>query len=489
MVELLNQDFKSSNIKAVVFDWDGTLYNNVPAIKAATRDVLRQFEIEYPVDLAVEEFLDLMENINANSITKILLNSYQILSDVLFIKDLSYSHKLELLFLIYSKYKQYSKDSTLFHGTEELLKTLSTKVDLAIYTSSKKQVILDLLEKFGIKHYFKFIYTVDDVSNQKPHPEGILKTLSDLGVDSHEAVYIGDLKTDLKAAKNASVNSFAVYNGLIRRYKLQAEKPDLICDHVSELSSVFNLPEISVDREAELEEMKREIQEVKPLFKKRLTLVRLIGEVVPIQIETEHAKKIMMDPMGFIGAVIKDIVTRYTHEDVDLSSELEVFSGAEEDLLRSFGLILIHFVNERSNNLISRIRENALLGPVFNILISFLKVSRGNWYPEELDEEFKQVFLKAIEKITPESLYTNLEKMDFKSFSDCVFEGVEHALIDLGYERALTTKLPFSGAALTPLQFISKTMSMLYREFNDRFMRMTRDMLERDFRHLPSRRH
>ena len=56
MVELLNRDVDFSNIKGIIFDFDGTLYNNVPAIKAAVKTVLSQYEINYPVEKAVEEF-------------------------------------------------------------------------------------------------------------------------------------------------------------------------------------------------------------------------------------------------------------------------------------------------------------------------------------------------------------------------------------------------------------------------------------------------
>ena len=59
---IANQNLNLDNIKSIIFDFDGTLYNFVPAIKGATQDILKQFDIDHPVDDAVEEFLDLMED-------------------------------------------------------------------------------------------------------------------------------------------------------------------------------------------------------------------------------------------------------------------------------------------------------------------------------------------------------------------------------------------------------------------------------------------
>ncbi|MFX1450950.1 MAG: HAD family hydrolase, partial [Promethearchaeota archaeon] len=145
MAIISNEDLDFNDKKAIIFDWDGTLFNSFPAIKTATKDVLNRFDIDYPVDAAVEEFLGLMEEINTSTLSEIVLNSYKILNKISFIQNLSYTKKLQLLFLIYSTYKKYSEQSQLFKGTVELLNNLSKKFDLAIFTSSKKQVILELL--------------------------------------------------------------------------------------------------------------------------------------------------------------------------------------------------------------------------------------------------------------------------------------------------------------------------------------------------------
>ena len=54
----------------------------------------------------------------------------------------------------------------------------------------------------------------EDVENLKPDPEGLIKVLSNLGVFSAEAIYVGDSLIDAKTAKEANVPFVAVLSGV-----------------------------------------------------------------------------------------------------------------------------------------------------------------------------------------------------------------------------------------------------------------------------------
>ena len=62
--------------------------------------------------------------------------------------------------------------------------------------------------------YFDFIIGGEDVENLKPDPEGLIKVLSNLGVFSAEAIYVGDSLIDAKTAKEANVPFVAVLSGV-----------------------------------------------------------------------------------------------------------------------------------------------------------------------------------------------------------------------------------------------------------------------------------
>lgn len=477
------------NKKAIIFDWDGTLFNNVPAIKTATQDVLDQFEIKgVSADNAVEEFLDLMEKIDTSDLSKVVLNSYKLLEEISFISDLTYTEKLQALFMIYSRYKRYSENSQLYQGTELLLKQLSKKYDLAIFTSTKKQSVYDYLDKFGIKAYFKSVLSVDDVTNPKPHPEGIYRTIDFLNHDPNNIIYIGDLKTDIIAARAANVNSIAVSNGLISHEDLLAEQPDLICNHITELTNIFNLPEIKVDMESEAK-LNLEFHEtrIKRVVQEEFHFFDLLKQVSPRKLETEHILRIVEDPLGYVGAIVIDGVNKYSHGEVNLSKELDVFSNMEEDLLKCLGLIIIHFANERSRNLIKRTVNNQFLGPTTTLTVGILKFGYQNAYPIEYKERFKDVLRGLFQRILPEDIYEKLDEMDADHFSNCVLEGCELALVDLGFKSPEKFDFPMKEVISTPINYLLKIPNRIYTEIRDRVKFVLSDLLENDFRHLPKR--
>lgn len=57
---------------------------------------------------------------------------------------------------------------------------------------------------------FDAIVTGDDVQERKPHPEGLLKALNILGVESGRVVYVGDAVEDLQMAQGADIRFIAV---------------------------------------------------------------------------------------------------------------------------------------------------------------------------------------------------------------------------------------------------------------------------------------
>jgi len=484
---IANQSLDLNNIKLVLFDFDGTLFNFVPAVKVATQDILKQFDIEHPVDKAVEEFLDLMEEINASSLSEIVLNSYNILNKISFVKNLPYTKKLQLIFMIYSTYKKYSEQSQLFEGTVELLHNLSKKFDLAIFTSSKKKVIFELLEKFGIKEYFKSVLSMEDVNRPKPHPEGILKAISEIGdYGLDNIIYVGDLKTDIQAARAANVSSIAVYNGLVSKQELMKQKPDVFCEHITELTKVFDMPEIKVDKEADLKiDMDFHARKIKSYVKEDFNFFKLLSDVFPRKLEVEHVQRIVNDPLGFIGAILEDGITQYTRGEFELSSELDIFIGLENDLLRCLGLILIHFVNERSNNLIKRIVGNRIFSIPSQIFIGLLKISLKNMYPEEYKSNFKKIFLGLFQRIIPQDIYNKLEGLDPHKFSDYVLEGCELALIDLGFTKPRSFEFPMQQLAFKPLNFILRGVERVFQDIFGHYKELAEDILENDLRHLP----
>lgn len=90
--------------------------------------------------------------------------------------------------------------------SEDMIKKLRKKYKLAIFTGRPKPEADYALKRFKINKYFKTIVALEDVQEQKPNPEGLLKILKKAKVKKEEAIYVGDNPADLAASKEAGID-------------------------------------------------------------------------------------------------------------------------------------------------------------------------------------------------------------------------------------------------------------------------------------------
>ena len=91
---------------------------------------------------------------------------------------------------------------------EGLLERLSERYRLAVNTGRSRPIAEHTLNRFCSNIRFEVIMTSDQLENQKPAPDGLLKILE--AIDDPKAISIGDNIDDARAAKAASLNFAAV---------------------------------------------------------------------------------------------------------------------------------------------------------------------------------------------------------------------------------------------------------------------------------------
>ena len=74
-----------------------------------------------------------------------------------------------------------------------------------------------VLDHHGIRTYFDSVLTIDDVTQIKPDPEILAKTVELLGGQVKRSIYIGDSSHDLEAAVNLEMPFLLVDSGLYVR--------------------------------------------------------------------------------------------------------------------------------------------------------------------------------------------------------------------------------------------------------------------------------
>ncbi len=93
-------------------------------------------------------------------------------------------------------------------GVKEVLKPLSKKYSLAVISNAISEVPRHAVRKFGLEKYFDFVTVSRDIGIRKPNPEIFKFTLENLGIESHEAVHVGDsMEHDIEGAKNAGMKA------------------------------------------------------------------------------------------------------------------------------------------------------------------------------------------------------------------------------------------------------------------------------------------
>lgn len=190
------------NVKAVLFDLDGTLLDTAPDLIAACNHTLEHFGFA-----AVDEAI-VRTKVTSGMREMMKLGVPQ---------DKWQSADIEGVMRDYfaQYYINHICDYTEpFPGMLQLLDDLhQADIKLAVITNKYENMALKLLSKFAFAKNLAIVLGCDSLKNYKPHPEPILKTLEHLKLAPFEAVYVGDHLNDIQAANRAKTSSAAALWG------------------------------------------------------------------------------------------------------------------------------------------------------------------------------------------------------------------------------------------------------------------------------------
>lgn len=117
------------------------------------------------------------------------------------------------LFLEVAKERQ-RRETVLFPGAEELLRTLHSRgVKAAIVSTKRGDTIQYIMERCKLMDQLEFVIGSEDVHAPKPDPQGLNMALERMGLSPKELLFCGDTVLDAGAAKNAGCPFCAVLNG------------------------------------------------------------------------------------------------------------------------------------------------------------------------------------------------------------------------------------------------------------------------------------
>jgi HAD superfamily hydrolase (TIGR01549 family) len=195
-------------LRALVFDWDGTLWDSAEASYRSYSRVFhaygiafdrRRFEASYAPDwYATYRTLGLAEELWPEADARWMA--------------------------------EYSREERrLLPGAHETLTRLhGLGLPLGLVTSGSRDRVLGELDAFEIRGIFGSVVCAEDVSRRKPHPEGLLLAIERLGSAPAGTAYVGDSPEDVAMARAAGAMSVGIPGGFPNGQALVASDPDLL---------------------------------------------------------------------------------------------------------------------------------------------------------------------------------------------------------------------------------------------------------------------
>jgi phosphoglycolate phosphatase len=208
--------------RAVLFDLDGTLVDSYTALTEAVNHARRAEGLHELSDSRIRELV-------GDGVEKLLQRAFER-------TDISAG----IIDAFETRYDEVCcAGSRILADVEATLGELAALgVEMAVCTNkptvfSKK--ILDFLE---LSHYFRAIVGPDAAGARKPDAQHLAFTLQAVQCAEDEALFVGDMPIDIRAARNSGIDVAVVATGSSTREQLAASEPDHFLERFSDLLKI-----------------------------------------------------------------------------------------------------------------------------------------------------------------------------------------------------------------------------------------------------------
>jgi hydrogenase expression/formation protein HypE len=127
-------------------------------------------------------------------------------------------------------------------GVEECLRTLKKRqITVGILTRNRLKSVKEALENFEKVTIDDFDAIVTrEVSLPKPHPDGVIKAASQMGLSPEELLVVGDFRFDVIAGKRAGASTVLLTNGGESVMAPDDPEPDYTISHLEDLPDLLS---------------------------------------------------------------------------------------------------------------------------------------------------------------------------------------------------------------------------------------------------------
>ena len=179
----------------ILFDLDGTLVDTAPDLLAALNHVLTGLALA-PVSL------DVIAEMIGHGARAMIETGLKHQGTVLTATETDAAFDRFIAYYV----DHIAVGSRPFEGAMAALDLLRAEgACLAVCTNKRQSLSKQLIAELGLARHFDVIFGADRATNRKPHADHVFETLAEAGGDPARAIFVGDSRTDERAARNAGL--------------------------------------------------------------------------------------------------------------------------------------------------------------------------------------------------------------------------------------------------------------------------------------------
>ena len=210
------------DIRAVVFDFDGTLAVlniDFSEMRGQVFELMRKYgvneekiEERYLLEI-IDEVVQILNQKNTSTAETFYQEAHQIL------------HEVEL---------RAAEEGKLLPGVEAALKSLRDKgLKVGIVTRNCEEAVRKVVP--DIEAFCDVFVPRDLIKRVKPHPEQLTSVLKALHVTGGETVMVGDHTIDIQAGKRVGMRTIGVLTGRVKKEEFEKAGADYVLKDASEV--------------------------------------------------------------------------------------------------------------------------------------------------------------------------------------------------------------------------------------------------------------
>lgn len=208
-----------TQIRAVLFDLDGTLRDTTDLIYGSLGHTFALFGLPSPGKAQLAPFIHHHSFVWERFASSVPFKTF----------DAAYEAEIQ----------RRLPAVTLYIHAKTVMSRLHETYKVAIVTAAKSAPH-DVIS-YGLDQDMDVLISAGDVARHKPDPEGLNLALSRLGVAPAEAVYVGDMVTDVQAAQAARLAAFiGITHGIADREQLEQAGADYLADSLNEIPRILD---------------------------------------------------------------------------------------------------------------------------------------------------------------------------------------------------------------------------------------------------------